>query len=74
MFRVTLFSLALTAVPDTVSNLVKLTLSYLKRFLFLETVSIKVILAIIFLSANAACYYAGNLGIQASIALSNKIL
>jgi hypothetical protein len=63
MFRVTLFSLALTAVPNTVSNLVKLTFLYLKRFLFLETVSIKVILAIIFLSANAAYYYAGNLSI-----------
>ena len=63
MFRVTLFSLSLAVVPNTVSNLAKLTSLYLKRFLFLEIVSVKVIFAIILLSTNAAYYYVGILSI-----------
>ena len=58
-----LFSLSLAAVPNTVSNLAKLTLLYCERFLFLEIVSIKVIFTIILLSTNAVYYYVGILSI-----------
>jgi hypothetical protein len=60
---VTLFSLSLTTVPNTISDLAELTLLYHERFLFLEIVSVEVIFAIILLSTKAACYCVGILGV-----------
>jgi hypothetical protein len=72
MFRVTLFSPSLAATLNTYC-LAELTPLYYERFLFFRTVGVKVMLVIIFLSANTACNCAGILGVQSSIVLPNEI-
>jgi hypothetical protein len=63
MFRVTLFSLSLAVVPNTISDLAELTPLYRERFLFLGIVGVEAIFAIILLSAKAACCCVGILGV-----------
>jgi hypothetical protein len=58
-----LFFLSLAAVPNTISDLAKLTLLYREHFLFLGIVSVEAIFAIILLSTKVAYYCVGILGV-----------